>query len=50
MSYLNGLVVFPNFFNLSLNLEFNTTVVWPQVNSREEHSSTYQQKIGLKIY
>ena len=35
MSYLNGLVVFPNFFNLSLNLEFNTTLVWPQVNSRE---------------
>ena len=27
-----------------------STIVWPQVNSREEHSPTHQQKIGLKIY
>ena len=25
-------------------------IVWPQVNSREETSSTHQQKIGLMIY
>ena len=27
-----------------------STIVWPQVKGREEHSSTHQQKIGLKIY
>ena len=27
-----------------------STRVWPQINIREEHSSTHQQKVGLKIY
>ena len=27
-----------------------STIVWPQVNNRREHSSTHPQKIGLKIY
>ena len=27
-----------------------STIVWPQINSRREHSSTHQQKIRLKIY
>ena len=28
----------------------NSSIVWPKVNNREEHSSTHQQIIGLKIY
>ena len=27
-----------------------STIVGPQVNSREKHSSIHQQKTGLKIY
>ena len=27
-----------------------STIVWPQVNNREEHSTTHQEKIGFKVY
>ena len=27
-----------------------STIVWPQLKKRGEHSHTHQQKIGLNIY
>ena len=39
-----------NLLRVVITVFIKFTIVWPQVNSRDETHCTHQQKIGLKIY